>query len=516
MRDYGPVAPSSVRPLVRAALAGVLSAAAGLAVAELVAGLLGIARTPVVAVAEAVVALTPGFLVEQAIQAVGTADKPLLLAGVLLALLGLSALAGVVSLRRRTYGQLLVTALAAVGVAALLTRPQTGPVDVLPGVLGGLTGLMLLPLLVDAGQRSPTDPSAGPVPRRDFLRVALTVAALAGATGAVGRLLGGRRGGVEAARADLELPTEPAALPTGVELGVEGISPWRTPVERFYRIDTALILPLVQPGEWRLRVHGDVDRELDLSFSDLLGQHEVVEAWVTLSCVSNEVGGPLVGNARWTGVRVADVLARAGVRPEADAVRSTSADGWTCGTPLEALTDGRDALLAVAMNGRPLPVEHGFPVRMVVPGLYGFVSATKWLVDLEVTRFDRFAAYWTQRGWAEQAPAKTASRIDVPRAGDSVPSGPVAVGGVAWAQHRGIEAVEVRVDDGPWARARLGGVPSVDTWRQWAWTWEATPGAHRLSVRAVDGDGVVQTGETAGPVPDGATGWHSVEVDVDG
>lgn len=505
---------SGARSSWHAALAGVLSAAAGLAVAELVAGLLGSARTPVVAVAEAVVALTPGFLVELAIQAVGTADKPLLLAGVLLALLGLSALAGVISMRRRAYGQLLVTALAAVGVAALLTRPQSGPVDVLSGVLGGLTGLVLLPLLVDAGEPSPA-PSAGSVPRRDFLRTALVVAVLASAAGAVGRLLGGRRSGIEAARTALQLPAEPAALPAGVELGVEGISPWRTPVESFYRIDTAIILPLVQPEEWRLRVHGEVDRELDLSLSDLLDQHEVVDAWVTLSCVSNEVGGRLVGNARWTGVRVADVLRQAGVRPEADAVRSTSADGWTCGTPLEALTDGRDALLALAMDGRPLPVEHGFPVRMVVPGLYGFVSATKWLVDLEVTRFDRFAAYWTQRGWAEQAPAKTASRIDVPRAGDSVPAGPVAVGGVAWAQHRGIEAVEVRVDDGPWARARLGGVPSVDTWRQWAWTWEATAGTHVLSVRAVDGDGVVQTGERADPVPDGATGWHSVEVQVE-
>ena len=309
------------------------------------------------------------------------------------------------------------------------------------------------------------------------------------------------------------MPASEPVVPAGADLRVRGLTPWRTPVATFYRVDTALGTPLVDPYDWRLRVHGRVERELELSFDDLLGR-ELVEAWVTLTCVSNQVGGDLAGNARWTGVRVADVLREAGVRPGADAVRTRSADGWTAGTPLDVLTDGRDALLAVAMDGEPLPVEHGFPVRMVVPGLYGYVSATKWLVELEVTRFADFTAYWTDKGWAAQAPVKTASRIDVPSGSDSVPVGRVAVAGVAWAQHRGVAKVEVRVDDGPWAVARLAGVPSDDTWRQWVLMWDATPGVHLLTVRATDGTGAVQTEVPSPPMPGGATGWHSVEVEV--
>jgi DMSO/TMAO reductase YedYZ molybdopterin-dependent catalytic subunit len=232
--------------------------------------------------------------------------------------------------------------------------------------------------------------------------------------------------------------------------------------------------------------------------------------------VSNSVGGSLIGNALWTGVRVSDVLGIAGPHPDADAVLSTSHDGWTCGTPLDVLTDGRDSLFAVAMNGEPLPVEHGFPVRMVVPGLYGYVSATKWVVDLEVSRFDEITAYWTSRGWSERGPVKVSSRIDVPRSGATVRSGQVAVAGVAWAQHRGIDAVEVRVDGGPWQRAELGAVPSTDTWRQWVWRWDADEGRHDLDVRAITSDGEVQTEAQRPPAPDGATGWHRVSVTVEG
>ncbi len=257
-----------------------------------------------------------------------------------------------------------------------------------------------------------------------------------------------------------------------------------------------------------------VDNPFELTYDEILAMDQVEEA-VTLSCVSNAVGGDLVGNAVWLGLPVAPLLAQAGVKAGADMVLSTSADGWTCSTPLEALTDGRDSLLAVGMNGEPLPVEHGFPVRLVVPGLYGYVSATKWVVDLEVTRFDAVTAYWTDRGWSERGPVRTASRIDVPRSGRRVQAGTVAVAGVAWAQHRGIRRVEVRVDEGPWQEAELAAEASVDTWRQWVYRWDATPGSHELQVRATDGTGETQTGEQRDVVPDGATGWHTVTVTVE-
>jgi hypothetical protein len=272
-------------------------------------------------------------------------------------------------------------------------------------------------------------------------------------------------------------------------------------------------VPLVDPGDWELRIHGMVEREVLIGYDELV-QRGLVDTWVTLCCVSNPVGGDLVGNTRWSGVRIDDLLAEVGVLPDADALLSTSKDGWTCGTPLAELTDGRDALLAVAMDGEPLPLEHGFPVRMVVPGLYGYVSATKWVTDWEVTRFDRVSAYWTDRGWSARGPVKTTSRIDVPSSGASVDAGPVAVAGVAFAQHRGIQRVEVRVDDGAWEPARLADVPSTDTWVQWVYDWDATAGEHTLTVRATDADGDVQSGDDVDVVPNGAEGWHDIEVTV--
>ena len=316
---------------------------------------------------------------------------------------------------------------------------------------------------------------------------------------------------MEEARRLLRLPGVTAPTPpSGVRLDVEGITPWATRADEFYRIDTAFVVPAIEPVDWRLRIHGLVEREVVLTYQQLIDR-QVTQAWVTLNCVSNPVGGELIGNAWWSGVRLADLLQEAGVRPGADAVLQTSEDGWTCGTPLSALTDDRDAMLAFAMNGRPLPIEHGFPVRTIVPGLYGYVSACKWVVDLEVTRFSDIEAYWTKRGWAEEGPVKLASRIDVPRAGGEVPTGGARVGGVAWCQHTGIEAVEVSVDDGPWERAVLGYVPSDDTWVQWAATIDVEPGDHVLAVRAVDAHGTVQTGEERDTLPDGATGWHRVE-----
>ncbi|KIF01484.1 molybdopterin-binding oxidoreductase, partial [Streptomyces sp. RSD-27] len=302
-------------------------------------------------------------------------------------------------------------------------------------------------------------------------------------------------------------------------LEVPGVGPFVTPAAEFYRVDTALVVPRVDAGSWRLTVHGEgVSRPLTLTLADLLAR-PLTEHDITLCCVSNEVGGPYVGNARWLGARLADLLREAGVRPPsqggpADQLVARSVDGMTIGTPVETVMDGRDALLAVGMNGEPLPFAHGFPVRMVVPGLYGYVSACKWLTELRLTTFAAYDAYWVRRSWAQQAPVKTQSRIDTPRPFSTLAPGPVAVAGVAWAQHRGISRVEVRADGGPWHEARLGAADGNDTWRQWLWPWEAAPGEHTLEVRATDGRGQVQTPERRGTLPDGATGWHAVTVSV--
>jgi DMSO/TMAO reductase YedYZ molybdopterin-dependent catalytic subunit len=328
-----------------------------------------------------------------------------------------------------------------------------------------------------------------------------------------GRFAGRARRSVESARRLLRLPVTDGVVPAGAATGPPGLAPWRSPSHGFYRIDTALVVPSVEPDDWRLRIHGMVDRELTVTFDDLLAR-QLTEAWVTICCVSNPVGGDLIGNAWWSGVRVADLLREAGVHPDADAVKQTSHDGWTCGTPIQALTDGRNAMLAVAMNGGPLPVEHGFPVRVVVPGLFGFVSATKWVVDLEVTRFDRFSAYWTDRGWSAQAPVRTESRIERPVDGQRVRAGTVRVGGHAWAQHTGIATVEIRLDGQPWREAELGRVPNDDTWVQWSATVEVRPGTHTLAVRATDRSGYTQTAVRRDVVPDGATGWHQVGFDA--
>jgi DMSO/TMAO reductase YedYZ molybdopterin-dependent catalytic subunit len=281
----------------------------------------------------------------------------------------------------------------------------------------------------------------------------------------------------------------------------------------FYRVDTALIVPQVSADSWSLKIHGMVGRPVELDFKTLL-KRDLIERDITLTCVSNEVGGQYVGTAKWLGARLADVLREAGVHKDADQIVSKSVDGMTIGTPTAVVMDGRDAILAVGMNGQPLPPEHGFPVRMVVPGLYGYVSATKWVVDIELTRFADNRTYWVRRGWAPQAPIKTMSRIDTPRPLGKVKAGRVAVAGVAWAQHRGVEKVEVRVDGGDWHATRLASVPSTDTWRQWVYEWDARPGQHTIEVRATDRTGAVQPARRAKPFPSGATGWQSTVVTV--
>jgi DMSO/TMAO reductase YedYZ molybdopterin-dependent catalytic subunit len=497
-----------------AALAGLASGMFALGAAELTAALTGPSSEPLVAVGAAFVDLTPPWLKNAAISAFGTHDKQVLLAGAALVLAALSALAGIAAARGRFRGPWVVLALGTVAGIAAATRPDATVLSVLPSAVAALAGALVLSALVDRLELAGTA-EAGPG-RRALLRTAGVVAGSGAVALLAGRVLGEGTRDAEASRDGVRLPRpadpEPP-LPAGVELRVPGVAPYRVPADDFYRIDTALVVPRVQAEDWRLRIHGLVDREVTLDFAALLAS-PLVERDVTLACVSNEVGGNLVGNATWLGLPIAGLLRRAGPRPEADMVLSTSVDGFTCSTPLAALTDGRDALLAVGMNGAPLPIEHGFPVRMVVPGLYGYVSATKWVVDLEVTRFDRAQAYWTPRGWAARAPVKTQSRIDVPRDDARVGAGRVPVAGVAWAQHRGVAAVEVRVDGGAWQRATLAAEASIDTWRQWVLPWEATAGRHTLQVRATDGKGAVQTGVHSPPAPDGATGWHTISVDV--
>jgi len=491
-----------------AALGGVLAAALALGVADAVAGVLAPAASPVSAVGQAFIDLTPGWLKDTAIAAFGTRDKLALLSGMALAITVLAAVAGLLAARRPAAGAALVGLLGAAGAAAALTRPGAGPLALVPSLVGVLVAL---PVLVRLTRPVPDHPSGAP--RRAVLMAGSLAVAVG--SGAVGRRLAAGPAGADPGTVTLPAPADPApALPAGTEAGVPGATGFQTPNRAFYRIDTALAAPAVDAGAWRLRVHGLVDTEVELSFDDLL-RLPLVERWITLTCVSNEVGGTLAGNARWLGYPVRDLLRRCGVASSADMVLSRSTDGFTASTPLSALTDpGRDALIAVGMNGTPLPREHGFPARLVVPGLYGYVSATKWLTDLEITRFDRAQAYWTVRGYSAQAPIRTASRIDVPRPFARPAAGPVAVAGVAWAQHRGITRVEVRVDGSGWQPARLAAAPGPDTWREWVWTWDATPGTHTLEVRATDSDGIVQPQQRRTPRPDGATGWHSVVVQV--
>ncbi|MDP3894136.1 molybdopterin-dependent oxidoreductase [Nocardioides sp.] len=503
------------------AFAGLLAGGAGLATSYVTAQLLSIRQAPVVAVAEDIIRLTPGSVAETAIDVLGHWDKPVLIAGILVVLMLVFALVGVLA-RRTWWAPTLVFLAVAVagGLAVLLPKGSGNATDALPVAVGFVTMLVALSLLVAPLRTAESQAEAGPddgaygdrdATRRGFLIGAGVTAGTIGVLTVLGRLVGAGRREVERLRTLLRLTgvTQPE-VPTGALVGVDDVTPWMTPADDFYRIDTTIATPVIDPNEWSLRIHGMVDRELVLSFEEL-NALEKTEAWVTLNCVSNQVGGNLIGNAWWSGVRVATLLARAGVQEGADAVLQTSDDGWTCGTPLEALTDDRDAMLAVAMNGEPLPIEHGFPVRTLVPGLYGYVSATKWVVDLEVTRFADFQAYWTTKGWGERGPVKMSSRIDVPGSGDSVDAGEVVFAGVAWAQHTGIAAVEVAIDGGAWQPGVIAEPGTDDTWVQWRAVVDVEPGDHVVRVRATDKDGLVQTGVERDVLPDGATGWHGID-----
>ncbi|MFC8792467.1 molybdopterin-dependent oxidoreductase [Streptomyces cinereoruber] len=561
----GPVREATRTDRLLAALGGLVAAYVSLAVADLVASRVRPEASPVVAVGSAVVDRTPAALKDWAIRAFGENDKAVLQLGILLFLALFAVGTGLLALRHRVLGAAAVGAFGLLGALAAVTRPDSdSAADAVPSLVGAAVGGILLYVLVgrllasgggvgtgtEAGTGPETGtgsgaearpgagagfgdgPEPGPHPgsgparadRRRFLVVAASSGLAATGAAALGRAVGSpAEENATASRAALRLPrpASPAPpVPAGARPAVPGISPFTTPNRDFYRVDTALVVPKVNADRWRLRLHGaGVREELTLTLRDLMARR-TVERDITLACVSNEVGGPYVGNARWLGAPLADLLREAGVRPPseggpADQLVARSVDGMTIGTPVEEVMDGRDALLAFGMNGEPLPFEHGFPVRMVVPGLYGYVSACKWIESIELTAFDAYDAYWVPRGWSAEAPVKTQSRIDTPRPFGRPSAGTVMVAGVAWAQHRGVRRVEVRVDDGPWRDARLAAEVTRDTWRQWTYPWEATPGRHTLTVRATDGTGATQPERRTDIMPDGAQGWHSVVVTVE-
>jgi DMSO/TMAO reductase YedYZ molybdopterin-dependent catalytic subunit len=505
----------------------VVAAGAALGTSELLSGLSDRVPSLVLGVAELIVVEAPGDVVRWSIGTLGFSQKTVLVVGIVVVSLLIGAMLGRLASRDFLRASAWFAAFGVFGGWAAARGP-TGDAwlawaSAAASVAVGVSTLAIAvgPWSRPAERTATTSQASGSgtaaVDRRWFLAATSLAAAWAVVGGGVGRRLRESHN-VEAARArvaarlGLRRPTVPAGVDT-FDGEVAGVSPIVTPNRDFFRIDTRLLVPQVDPDDWSLRVTGMVDRELELSFDELLAIDRI-DAFITLQCVSNEVGGDLVGNAWWSGVPLQQLLDRAGASPRASQIVGRSVDGWTAGFPTDVLADGRPCMVAIAMNGEPLPTRHGFPARLVIPGLYGYVSATKWLNEIELTTWEDFDGYWIDRGWAKEGPIKTQSRIDVPRSGSRIPAGATAVAGVAWAPTRSIDRVEVRVDDGPWRRARLSGALSEHTWVQWSDRWDATPGRHVLQVRATDGDGVTQTADKAPPEPSGATGYHTIEIDV--
>lgn len=512
---------------------------AAVGVGELAASVLGVA-SPVSAVARDVIDAAPKPVKNFAISTFGTADKTALGVGIFVLLVAAGAWLLRASTTRPVLRPVAVTVFALLGALAA-DIDQDGALALVPLALAAVVaGLGLWSLRSPPAPRPVGSSDSGSdieaelraelraqtmvssrwqaaVDRRAFVGRAAALSATGVAAGLISR---GIVGSDEASvRSGAKLPAAPrsgpgAAPPVGPGASVgRGVEPFLTPNDSFYRIDTAFITPRIELESWRLTIDGKVDRPLSLRWEDLL-ERDVVERVVTLACVSNEVGGDYIGTARWLGIPLANLLNEAGVQAGGDQIAMTSVDGWTCGFPTAVALDGRDALLAIGMNGEPLPVRHGFPARIVVPGLYGYVSATKWIERIQLTGWNDFDGYWIPRGWAKKAPIKTQSRIDVPRKGATLDPGRTPIAGIAWAQHRGIRRVEVQIDDGPWREADLGDEPTVDAWRQWVIEWDATAGTHTLRVRATDGAGDTQIEQRSTPDPDGATGWHTIEVEV--
>lgn len=515
-------------PTWTGALAGALGAAASLAVIEVVSAFDATGVSVTEAVGNRFIDSFAASLKDLAVALFGTSDKAALQIGTVIVCVAIGAWLGSTAQRRPNVVVAGFAAFAVVGIWASATDALASlPVAVVACALAALAGMVVTLGLAGRWARAygpaPQEPSAAParaepgLARRTVVVNGAVAAAVIAFTAAIGRTI------KESARSAASVVTraipQPAArvetpratLDRGPD-AIAGISPYVTPTDDFYRIDTAQRVPVVDVDGWEVTIEGMVERELRLTYDDLLAR-DLVELPITMLCVSNEVGGDLVGTARWTGIRLADLLTEAGVRDGAQQVVAESVDGFTAGFPVEVALDGRDALLVVGMNGQPLPPEHGYPARLVVPGVYGYVSATKWLSKVRLTTWDE-AGYWIPRGWSRLGPIKTSSRIDVPTRGADLAAGPQVVAGVAWAPTKGIARVEVKVDDGGWEEATLGPVASDDTWVQWFYEWDAPAGDHRLSVRAVDGDGGVQTAEEAPPAPDGASGHHSIQVEV--
>lgn len=541
--------PSTRRRLpgwVLPAAAGLASVILGLGLAELAAALVAPQAGPVLVVGSQLIDWAPAWAKQTAIALFGTGDKTALLTGIAIALVVVAAAAGVLESWKPPIGRILVGAAGVFGVGVAIARPGSSPLDIVPAAVATIVALIVLGYLLrtldERARQRPVNPAAlrttgsvrapgtgaaeaaaaqraaaARLSRRRFLGFtggAVVVGVLA-AVGGYALEAGARA--ATAARNALKLPAPSVTappVPSGAELDIPGLAKVVSSNADFYRIDTALQVPQIDPAHWQLMITGMVDKPLTLSFAELLAL-PLEESYTTLMCVSNEVGGTLIGNAKWLGYPIRHLLERAKPTAGADMVLSRSSDGFTASTPLSVLQeDDRNAILAVGMNGDPLPPEHGYPVRMVVPGLYGYVSATKWVVELEVTRFADRSAYWTERGWSSHGPVKLESRVDVPRAGANLKAGRVVVAGVAWYQHTGIRKVEVRVDGGDWNEADLATAISADTWVQWRWEWDAPAGQHQLEVRATDATGAVQTSTVADTVPNGATGYHVVPVSV--
>lgn len=542
---------SGKRFLIWAALAGLIGGGVFLATAELFALLFARAASPILAVGGFVIDIVPQPFKEFAIATFGEYDKIALLAGLGLAVLIASAIAGILQFVRPPLGVVALVIAGVLSTAAIVTRAAVSPLAFLPPVLGTVAGSVILVLLCrrlrgwrdavvgagvgntagaeaantagaedsGAGIAEPENGGVGPadveparpgIDRRRFFVLAALAGASALVVGITARTVSMAVSSVDAIRSALKLPAPKSTVtvPQGAELDVPGLSKLFTPNKDFYRVDTALTVPSIDPDTWRLVIDGMVEQRVEMSFQDILDMG-LDEYAITLTCVSNEVGGELVGNAKWLGVPLRDVLKMAGVQSDADMVLSRSVDGYTASTPLSALTDpALDAILAVGMNGEPLPLEHGFPVRMVVPGLYGYVSATKWLTELKVTTFDKDEAYWTPRGYSAEAPIKFSSRVDTPKIGEAVAAGKIPIAGVAWAQSVGIDRVEVSIDDGDWVPATLSAPINDDTWVQWFMEWDATPGTHYVAVRAVNKNGDLQIQERAPIAPNGSSGWQ--------
>jgi DMSO/TMAO reductase YedYZ molybdopterin-dependent catalytic subunit len=509
-----------------AVLSGIVSALAVLAVAEVVAVFIAAQASPVFAVGQLMIDLAPSWLKDLMISLFGTGDKAALFVILGLVVLAAAAAAGLIELRLRHAGLIVIALLAVVSGIAVLTRPDVNAAWILPTAVGTIAGMIVLDRSVSrlqgwrtAVNNAPASASVAAVSRRAFFSF-VGATAVIGAAAVVGaRLVNAGTTAVTAVRQAIRLPkpvVAAAPIPAGADLNIPGVAPLITPNDDFYRIDIALQVPQIDPESWSLQVTGMVEKEITLTYADLL-KLPMVEHITTIACVSNDVGGDLIGNAVWLGYPLRDLLQQAGVKPGADMVLSSGPDGFTAGTPLEILQDPAvEALLAVGMNAEPLSPVHGFPARMIVPGLYGYVSATKWVTRMEVTRFADAEGYWTPRGWSVLGPVKTQSRIDTPKDRSAVAEGKVPIAGAAWAQTIGVAGVEVRIDQGEWQQAELATAISDDTWVQWKLLWDATPGTHRVEVRATDASGYTQTSQRAPVVPDGATGYDFVEVNVQG